>query len=430
MNLYKHKLSELLDVKRGASLSGKFYATEGKLVRLTCGNFDYTNNCFKENTSKDDIYFTGPVREEFIMKKGDIITPLTEQAIGLLGSTAMIPEDDKYIQSQDVAKIICKEGILYPKFAFYLISSAPIKKQLSAGAQQTKIRHTSPDKIKDCTAWIPDYDEQVRIGDFLSSIDSKIALNRRINQKLEETARRLYDYWFLQFEFPAPVGSLTADGQPIPEGAPYRSSGGAMVHNAILNRPIPTGWEVKNLYHIAKFTNGLACQKFRPTDDNHKLPVIKIGEMHGGISANTEFVRDNIPDGVKVYDGDILFSWSASLEVMLWAYGNGGLNQHIFKVTSNNGYPKSFYFYELLDYVQVFRKIADSRKTTMGHITSEHLEQSEIPLPPTLDIPNAFEKEVAPLLDQQVQLSKEIIRLCALRDRLLPLLMNGQITIS
>ena len=184
MELKKYKLGELLDVKRGACLAGEYYATTGNYIRLTCGNFDYQNNSFKLNTSKDNLFYTGPVRKEFIMKKGDIITPLTEQAIGLLGSTAIIPEDDKYIQSQDVAKIICNEDLLYPLFAYYLISSETVKKQLSAAAQQTKIRHTSPDKIKDCVVWIPDLKEQKHIASILSDLDKKIALNRAINQNL------------------------------------------------------------------------------------------------------------------------------------------------------------------------------------------------------------------------------------------------------
>ena len=81
MELKKYKLGEILDVTRGASLSGEFYATEGEYIRLTCGNFDYQNNCFKENKSKDNLYYTGDFRSEFLMEKGDIITPLTEQAI-------------------------------------------------------------------------------------------------------------------------------------------------------------------------------------------------------------------------------------------------------------------------------------------------------------------------------------------------------------
>lgn len=152
MELKKYKLGEILDVTRGASLSGEFYATEGKYIRLTCGNFDYQNNCFKENKSKDNIYYVGDFKPEFLMEKGDIITPLTEQAIGLLGTTAIIPESGKYIQSQDVAKIICTEDLLDKDFAFYLISSALVKQQLSAGAQQQKFvtLHLIKSRIAQC----------------------------------------------------------------------------------------------------------------------------------------------------------------------------------------------------------------------------------------------------------------------------------------
>lgn len=190
--LKKYKLGELIEVSRGASLSGDFYAVSGKYIRLTCGNFDYRNNCFKENTSKDNLFYTGEFRAEFLLEKGDLITPLTEQAIGLLGSTAWIPESGKYIQSQDIAKIICNEELLDKKFAYYLISSKIVKQQLSAAAQQTKIRHTSPDKIKDCTVWLPSLSEQKKIGQLLFDIDRKIALNRAINHNLVENARHRF----------------------------------------------------------------------------------------------------------------------------------------------------------------------------------------------------------------------------------------------
>ena len=417
MKLKKYKLGELIDVTRGASLSGEFYATEGEYVRLTCGNFDYRNNSFKENKSKDNIYYVGNFREEFLMEEGDIITPLTEQAIGLLGSTAFIPEGGKYIQSQDVAKIICNEELLDKKFAFYLISSSLVKQQLSAAAQQTKIRHTSPDKIKDCVVWIPELAEQKRIGQLLYSLDQKIAINRQINDNLEAMAKQLYDYWFVQFDF------------PNEEGKPYKSSGGKMVWNDKLKRAIPDGWYCGTLLDIAQYTNGLACQKFRPIDDN-KLPVIKIKEMHDGISSETEFVKSDIPESVKVYDGDVLFSWSASLEVMLWAYGNGGLNQHIFKVTSNNGYPRSFYFYQLIDYIGNFKRMAEARKTTMGHITQDHLKQSTIALPPNTNIANKLEERLSRIFDAIINNSQEIMNLTKQRDELLPLLMNGQVSVN
>ena len=418
MILTKYKLREILDVTRGASLSGEYYATEGEYIRLTCGNFDYQNNCFKENKSKDNLYYVGDFKSEFLMEEGDIITPLTEQAIGLLGSTAIIPESGKYIQSQDVAKIICKKDLLDKDFAFYLISSALVKQQLSAAAQQTKIRHTSPDKIKDCTVWIPELSEQKRIGKLLRSIDRKIELNRAINQNLEAMAKQFYDYWFVQFDF------------PNEEGKPYKSSGGKMVWNEKLKRNIPVGWHCGNLFEIAVFTNGLACQKFRPKDDEESLPVIKIREMHDGISDDTEEVTSNIPESVKVYNGDVLFSWSASLEVMLWAYGLGGLNQHIFKVTSANDFPKSFYYFQLLDYIDVFKKVAEARKTTMGHITQDHLQQSTIAIPDNKDIAVRFEELISPIFEQVVKLHEEISYLIKQRDELLPLLMNGQVSVN
>ena len=414
----KYKLGEIIEVTRGASLCGNYYATSGKYIRLTCGHFDYRNNCFKENTSKDNLYYTGDFRAVFLLEKGDLITPLTEQAIGLLGSTAWIPESGKYIQSQDIAKIRCNEELLDKQFAYYLISSNMVKQQLSAAAQQTKIRHTSPDKIKDCTVWLPSLAKQKQIGLLLFDLDRKIALNRSINHNLEAMAKQLYDYWFLQFDF------------PDENGKPYKSSGGKMVWNKKLKREIPEGWYCGNLFEIATFTNGLACQKFRPKDEEVPLPVIKIREMHDGISSDTEEVSPNIPESVKVYNGDVLFSWSASLEVMLWACGLGGLNQHIFKVTSANDFPKSFYYFQLSNYLEVFKKIAEARKTTMGHITQDHLQQSTIAIPDNKDIVDKFEKRISPIFTQMVKLQEEIQQLSKLRDSLLPLLMNGQASLN
>lgn len=259
---------------------------------------------------------------------------------------------------------------------------------------------------------------QNKIVAVLQGLEKKIALNRQINQNLEAMAKQLYDYWFVQFDF------------PNEEGKPYKSSGGEMVWNEKLKRNIPVGWHCGNLFEIAVFTNGLACQKFRPKDDEVPLPVIKIREMHDGISVDTEEVTSNIPESVKVYNGDVLFSWSASLEVMLWAYGLGGLNQHIFKVTSANDFPKSFYYFQLLDYVDVFKKMAEARKTTMGHITQDHLQQSTIAIPDNKDIADKFEELISPIFKQIVKLQEEISNFIKQRDELLPLLMNGQITIE
>ena len=239
-----------------------------------------------------------------------------------------------------------------------------------------------------------------------------------INHNLEAMAKQLYDYWFVQFDF------------PDEQGRPYKSSGGKMVWDATLKRDIPEGWHCGSLLEIAAFTNGLACQKFRPKAGERSLPVIKIREMREGFTADTEEVSFSIPDSVKIFNGDVLFSWSASLEVILWAYGNGGLNQHIFKVTSKNDFPRSVYYFQLLDYVGVFKKMAEARKTTMGHITQDHLQQSTIAVPDDVDITHSFEEKLSPIFNQQVKLQEEIQQLTKLRDELLPLLMNGQVSVN
>ena len=181
----KIKLKEVLEVKRGTTLSGEYYSDIGDKIRLTLGNFDYPGGGFKKNTSKSDIYFTGDVKSQFILRKGDIITPLTEQVSGLLGETATIPEDNKYIQSGDIGLIIPNSEKLNSRFAYYLISSSVIKKQLDVSSQQTKIRHTSPDKIMDCVAWIPELSVQMKIAKLLDSINIKIKNNNRINNNLD-----------------------------------------------------------------------------------------------------------------------------------------------------------------------------------------------------------------------------------------------------
>lgn len=186
------KLGRYLDVKRGASLSGEFYADKGNYVRLTLGNFNYPNGGFKINTSKKDLYFIGDVKPEFILKKWDIITPLTEQVAGLLGETAWIPEDDKYIQSGDVGLVIPDERVLDKKFCYYLLQSPIVKSQLGAGAQQTKIRHTSPQKIKDCKVQIPSFEKQAVIGELLFNIDRQIERNNAIVKRLQVLGKAIY----------------------------------------------------------------------------------------------------------------------------------------------------------------------------------------------------------------------------------------------
>ena len=168
------------------------------------------------------------------------------------------------------------------------------------------------------------------IDKIYDGLNKKIELNNKINTELEQMAKTLYDYWFVQFDFPfhfaqgksSDQGTPNENGTVAERNRGYKSSGGKMVFDQTLKREIPEGWEVKSLYQIANFINGLACQKYRPKNENDPfLPVIKIREMNDGISTNTEKVRVDIPEKNIINDGDVLFSWSATLDVKIWTEG-------------------------------------------------------------------------------------------------------------
>ena len=418
--LQKYKLGELVDVARGASLSGDYYSTKGEYIRLTCGNFDYRNNCFKENTSKDNLFYTGAFKAEFLLEKGDIITPLTEQAIGLLGTTARIPESEKYIQSQDIALIKCKADRIDPTFCYYLISSRLVRNQLSAAAQQTKIRHTSPDKIKDCTVWIPDLDDQNAIGRLLASLDEKIQLNKRINDNLEAMAKQLYDYWFVQFDF------------PNEEGKPYKSSGGAMVWNEKLKREIPKAWYADNICKIANILSGGTPSKavgdywnngtipfFGPTDYNGNVFQIKTADHI--TQKGLEHCASSLFE-----EGIVIITARGSIGKLVIVGTPMAMNQSCYALQSKEGEFEYLYFLttQLIDCLK-----AKGSGSVFKSIIASDIEHSILCVA-TENIVSDFCKKVKPLFEKLKTNTIEIAELTKQRDELLPLLMNGQATVN
>ena len=412
MKLSKHKLGELIEVTRGASLSGQFYAEEGEFVRLTLGNFNMNGGGFKENTSKTDLYYTGTVKDEFILNKDDIITPLTEQSLGLLGTTARIPESGKYIQSQDVALVKCKKGLLDPNFCYYLISSSVVRQQLSAGAQQTKIRHTSPDKIKDCTVWIPELEVQKRIGHILSDIDEKIALNRQINDNLEAMAKQLYDYWFVQFDF------------PNEEGKPYKSSGGAMVWNEKLKREIPEGWKVANVFDELSVQYGFPFSTELFTEEPTNIPVVRIRDiLENSVSAYSE---EEVDEKYKLQKQDLLVGMDGNFHMNYWNDNVSYLNQRSVRLRAKSKSTVSIMQakYDIAPYIKA--KELRAKGSTVGHLSDKDLKELFVLVCPNTDFRNKFDSILAEIIENRC----EMIELTKQRDELLPLLMNGQAMVN
>lgn len=429
MHLAKYKLGELIDVRRGASLAGEYYATEGELMRLTLGHFDYQGGGFKDNTSKDDLYFTGFVKPEFILNEGDIITPLTEQTPGLLGSTAMIPESGKYIQSQDVALITPDETKLDRNFCYYLLPSKIVKQQLAAGAQQTKIRHTTPDRIKDLTVFIPDLSNQKAIGQLLRDIDRKIALNREINRNLEAMARQLYDYWFLQFDF------------PDENGKSYKSSGGKMVFNESLGFDIPLDWDVKRLDDYIESNNTGDWGYDEPSENRIAVGCVRGADIVKLNDIPLRYVKkSNTHKLLNSYDIVIEVSGGSPVQATgRCAYITPGVIERNYgRMTCSNfchafrlkNIEASAYFYFLWKslYENDIMFNFEGKTSGIKNFMTETFLANKWYFAPK-DIQKLFFDRVSNIygiIDSNVN---EINLLVKQRDELLPLLMNGQVSV-
>ena len=413
--LKRYALSSLYDMASGISTTKEQAGHGSPFVSFST----VFNNYFLPEELPDLMDTSAKEQEVYSVKKGDIFVTRTSETIDELAMSCVATKDYPCATFSGFTKRLRPktEGIAYDKYMGFYLRSEWFRKTVTNNAFMTLRASFNEDIFSFLNFYLPDYDVQVRIGDFLYSIEKKIIVNKKISSTLAAMAKMIYDYWFAQFDF------------PDTEGKPYRSSGGAMVWNEQIKRVIPVGWGVGNLYAIADPINGLACQKYRPKENEESLPVVKIKEMHEGITEETELVSVNIPEKHKIFDGDILFSWSATLEVMYWFGGDAGLNQHIFKVVPINGFSKEYVYHQFSAYVINFVKMAEARKTTMGHITTDHLEQSRIVLPPS-EIVQAFSEIVEPIHEKIGQCQKENRELIKLRNWLLPMLMNGQATVE
>ena len=192
---------------------------------------------------------------------------------------------------------------------------------------------------------------------------------------------------------------------------------------------LPDSWKQASLIDIADYLNGLAMQKYRPTVDETGIPVLKIKELRQGCcDDNSELCSPNIKSEYIILDGDVIFSWSGSLLVDFWCGGICGLNQHLFKVTSNK-YDKWFYYAWTKHHLDRFIAVAADKATTMGHIKRDELSKAEVLIPNEADYKRIGDL-LQPIYDLIIANRIENKKLAEARDTLLPKLMSGEIDIS
>lgn len=285
---------------------------------------------------------------------------------------------------------------------YYLSNSYKYLLSMANGAAQQNL---NAQIIKDLFISLPSLDEQRSIASILSSLDSKIENNRKICANLEAQAQALFKHWFIDF-------------------APFKD--GKFVESEL--GMIPEGWRVGRLTEIADYMNGLAMQKFPPLSEEDAIPVLKIKELgQSQFDNNSDKCSKHIKSEYIIKDGDVIFSWSGTLLVDIWCGGIGGLNQHLFKVTSKE-YPKWFYLLWTKYHLAEFIRIAKDKAVTMGHIKRGDLEKALVAIPDKYTFDKISEL-IEDILDQIIIVRLESSRLSSLRDTLLPKLMSGEIKV-
>jgi len=346
-----------------------------------------------------------------------------EVLLTLVGSVGQVAEVPKTCAGFNVARAV---GVVKPtngidaKWIAICLRS-PLSQYLLGSRANTTVQTTI--NLKDVRALpipIPPPAERQQIAEFVSALDDRIALLRETNATLESIAKALFKSWFVDFDPVraksqglAPAGTDEAAAAQFPDSFEESALG-----------LVPKGWKLRALDEIATYLNGLALQKFPPSDDSW-LPVIKIAQLRKGDTVGADRAGRNLKPEYIIQNGDVLFSRSGSLEVEVWCGGEGALNQHLFKVTSKD-FPKWFYLHWTRHHLDHFRQIAASKATTMGHIQRAHLSEAKVLVPPAALL-GAMDAYFAPLLARTVQNELQAQSLATLRDTVLPRLISGQL---
>ena len=345
-----------------------------------------------ENIDTSDLFITeeGLKAGSKIAPKGSIL--LLTRGSGLFNGIPIARVEKDVAFNQDI-KCLDSYGEVENEFIFYWLLSQKDYLMAKVGVTGIGAGKFDLDFLQKLMIPIPSERERKSIVGFASSISEKIRCNAKVNDNLYAQVKAIFSENFLNLDF------------------------------------LPDGWKTGNLLDIADYLNGLAMQKYRPKDGETGLPVLKIKELRQGIcDASSELCSPSIKSEYIIHDGDIIFSWSGSLLVDIWCGGTCGLNQHLFKVTSNN-YDKWFYYLWTAHHLDRFIAVAADKATTMGHIKREELEKAEVIIPSKCDY-KRISTLIKPLFDLIISNRIENRKLTALRNTILPKIMSGEIDVA
>ena len=325
--------------------------------------------------------------------------------------------------STDIWVIRSKNGV-DQDYLYYWMAAEDFVEFATSGSEGTRMPRAKWEYVSRFNRSKLDITEQRAIAHILGTLDDKIELNRQMAQTLESIARAIFKSWFVDFD---PVKAKMEGKQP--EGMTEEIA--ALFPDRLVDSElgmIPEGWSPIPLSKMANFLNGLALQKYPPIGKDD-LPVLKIAQLRSGKLDYDKLASNEISDKYLVSEGDLIFSWSGSLIVDVWAGPKCALNQHLFKVTPEKWATKGLLWVAIHEHIDNFRAIAAAKAVTMGHIKRSHLNEAMVILPSIEKVQN-ISGVLDILIQRSTTLKAESNTLINLRDTLLPQLISGKIRLN
>lgn len=358
--------------------------------------------------------------KRYTLRTGDIVF----SRVGSVDRRALVTaKEDGWMFSGRLLRVRPNHNLVDSAYLSYFFGLPGFKNYIRSIAVGATMPSLNTELLSNIPIVLPEIKEQQAIARILTCLDAKIQANTALSTTLEEIAQATFRSWFIDFD---PVKAKTAGEKPTGMDAETAALFPDCSEESEIGL-IPQGWEVKSLDGIAEYLNGLAMQKFPVVEGNQQLPVIKIAQLRAGTTKGADQASGLLDPKYVVKDSDILFSWSGTLEIEIWAGGPGALNQHLFKVTGTTS-PNWFAYLATKNFLPNFRQIANGKATTMGHIQRRHLTESRLAFPPSKLI-EAAGAIIEPLLSMKLNALVENRRLAELRDSLLPRLISGELRI-
>ena len=400
------ELGDAIHVKHGFAFKGEHFSDNGTHIVLTPGNFNEQGG-FRLRPGKDRFY-ASDIPQDFILSQGDLIIAMTEQGPGLLGSSALIPQDDRFLHNQRLGLVeICDKTVLDREYLYHLFNTKNVRAQISGSASGTKVRHTAPERIYRVKVRIPpNVSEQSRIAQVLSAYDDLIENNRRRIRLLEEAARLLYREWFVHLRFPRHEHVAVVGGVPEGWGRKKISDVCETVGGGTPSTNVAEYWDGEITWVV-------------PTDVTRNDSLVLLDSER---KITEKGLRESSARMVPAET--ILMTSRASVGFFALVDRPVCTNQGFINIIPHQNELRMYLLFNLMNRVEEIR--GNAKGSTYPEISKGRFREMDVLIPPARLV-DEFGRVATNIIDQVRSLKRMTLQLSKARDLLLPKLMNGEL---